>query len=402
MNVIHLNQHLAAKGGVETYLLEVLPKLEQQGVHSIWVYAEGDASLWRHSISFPALSKPKATHTDQRALKKHLEALNADVIHIHNIQNADLVETCFSICPTIITNHDYRWICPANNFFFKNDRTVCQKDCGNLGCFTTTLRKHCLTPRPAFALPFYRRIRQMKAGHSQLSHTIAPSPIAAERLIRAGWDQTKITVLPYFCPLEVRYAPRPIPAIPTISYVGRIAPNKGHLSFIRALGQLPSNWQGILAGDIDENVATHLMQEAIKYDCADRLQLKPWANRKEVLEIMDSSTVFIFPSLWEETLGIVALEALSRGVPVVSSNIVGVEHWLNTLKCGISVPPNDAMAIAGAVISLSASDESLIHAGTSGIQLIKDQFSPDVHTTKLLEIYQSALQDTRYNDSRST
>ena len=316
-----------------------------------------------------------------------------DLIHIHNVQNADLLGVCTATVPTVITNHDYRWICPANNFFFKSSRKVCQKACGDLGCFATTLHQRCLTPRPGYALPFYRRIRQMKVLHPSLRHTIAPSPIAANRLLRAGWKPDRITVLPYFCPLEVRTEPRPLPPTPTISYIGRIAPNKGHLSFIQALGQLPENWRGIMAGDITDETAKQLLEVADQSGCKHRLQLKPWASRGEVLEIMDNTTVFVFPSLWEETLGIVALEALSRGVPVVSTDVVGVEYWLNQRDCGRSVPPDDAVAIADAVLSLTRSEAALLAAGQAGIQLIKDEFSPEVHTRKLVSIYRSAISD---------
>ncbi len=388
VRVLHLNQHLASKGGVETYLLAALPLLQQRGVESTWLYAEGDATLWSDSRHFPALGKLKASDDEQRALQHYIEASKADIVHVHNIQNADLLQASAAVRPTIITNHDYRWICPANTFFFKNSQSVCQKKCGDLGCFATTLRQHCLTPRPNYALPFYRRIRQMRAGHHQLRHTIAPSPVAAERLVRAGWEERDITVLPYFCPLEVLPQPRSLPSRPTISFIGRIAPNKGQLYFIRALGALPAEWRGIMAGDIDAAKADHLREEARQQNCADRLELRPWATRQEVLEIMDQSTIFVFPSLWQETLGIVALEALSRGVPVVATDIVGVGHWLQPQNCGRAVPPADALAIAQAVLELSATPSSLSEAGQAGIALVKEQFTPAHHIEQLIRLYQ--------------
>ena len=387
MKILHLNHHLAEKGGVETYLLAVLPLLAEQGVKSIWAYAEGDEGLWSNSLHLPSIGKLTGSSTDRKEIQDVILSLNVDVIHIHNIQNAELIEASIEVCPTIVTTHDYRWICPANTFFFKRTQKVCNKTCGNIGCLPTTIRKHCLTPRLNYALPFLRRIQQMKRGHTLLSHTIAPSPVAAERLRRAGWDDRRISVLPYFCPLPVREAPRALPSRPTISFIGRIAPNKGQSYFIEALGALPEEWQGIMAGDIDNDVAEQLQSEARKHGCADRLLLQPWATRQQVLDIMDSSTVFVFPSLWQETLGIVALEALSRGVPVVATNIVGIGHWLQSRRCGRAVPPRNAAAIADAVLEVASSEQGLLTAGQAGIELIQEVFAPGHHTEQLLEVY---------------
>ncbi len=395
MRILHLNQHLAAKGGVETYLLAALPLLQQQGVRCILGYAEGDPALWPDNIALPALGKVRANVAEQEQLRVTIQATGADIIHVHNIQNADLLSTCMETLPTVLTNHDYRWLCPANTFFFKRSRQVCSKPCGDLSCFTTTLRRHCLTPRPQYALFFYRRIRQMTNSHQLLSHTIAPSPVAAERLMKAGWKQEQITVLPYFCPLPVRTEPRPLPARPTISFVGRIAPNKGQDYFIQALGQLPSEWQGIMAGDIDAAVTEHLQQLAIEYGCANRLELRPWAKREEVLQIMDDSTIFVFPSLWQETLGIVALEALSRGVPVVASDITGVGHWLEKGACGRVVPAGNGTAIAEAVQDLSRTPQQLLAAGAAGIKLIAQGFTPEYHLRELISLYRKIMKQAR-------
>ena len=388
-------------GGVETYLLAAFPLLKARGMDSIWLYAEGDNTLWEDCIQFTPLGDLKATDTEQQIFHDLIHDVNPDAIHIHNIQNADLLIASAALRPTIITNHDYRWICPANNFFFKNTQEVCHKKCGDVGCFGTTLFKHCLTPRPNYALPFFRRIRQMRKGHTLLRHTIAPSPVAAQRLTRAGWDPKKISVLPYFCPLTVRTEPRPLPARPTISFIGRIAPNKGHLDFIRALGRLPEAWQGILAGDIDDEVAKTLKAEAQAHGCVNRLLLRPWATREEVLAIMDQSTVFIFPSLWQETLGIVALEALSRGVPVVATDIVGVGYWLRKRNCGRAVDARDPDAIAQAVLDLSRNQRSLLDAGQAGVQLILEEFTPDHHINLLSKLYDQILEPSSADATHS-
>jgi len=390
LRVLHINQHLAPKGGVETYLLAALPHLRNESFSPIWLYAEGDASLWQSSEAFPDLASPNGAR-QKESLRGAIQSHYPDLIHVHNVQNPEVIEVAMNCAPTVLTSHDYRWICPANNFFFKRSREVCGKSRGDLGCFGTTLTRHCLTPRPNYAIPYYRRVQRMPQLHPRLARVIAPSFVARDRLVAAGWDDEKIEVLPYFCPLPPRGEPRPLPKPPTITYIGRIAPNKGQDDFVRALGQLPQNWKGIMAGDIDDQKASHLKELSKEAGCESRLELRPWAGREEVLQIMDQTTVLVFPSLWQETLGIVAIEALSRGVPVVATEIVGIADWLKDRSFGRIVAPKDPNGVTEAVLDLHQSEEQVLRAGWEGIQLINEQFLPEQHIGRLVRIYQEVL-----------
>ena len=325
LKILHLNEHLALKGGVEIYLLSTLPILSKQGIESIYVYGQGDPSLHSTSFSAPALGKAgfKSQSIARDQVQSILELEKPDLIHIHNVQNIGAVQAALAFAPTLVTTHDYRWICPANTFFYKRTREICHRTCSP-GCFMTTLTKHCLTPRPGYASYFYFRSRWAIKHSEQFVQIISPSFGAQQRYLRSGFPEKKTTVLPYFCSLEPLDEPRPIPARPTITFLGRIAPNKGQEFFIQALGLLPDNVQGVMVGNITEDNLPTLQQMAEQYNCADRLTFSPWVSRKEILKTMDNTSVFVFPSLWEETLGIVGIEALSRGVPVVASEVGGV------------------------------------------------------------------------------
>ena len=220
---------------------------------------------------------------------------------------------------------------------------------------------------------------------------IAPSGGARERLEKSGCDPAKIDVLPYFCPLAPKSQPRPLPERKTITFMGRIAPNKGHQYFIKALGLLPDDYQGIMVGSFNNDSERSLMNLAKEAGCKNRLILKRWATREEVLAIMDQTTVFIFPSLWPETLGIVGIEAMARGVPVVASDIGGVREWLVDGVNGYLVQPKAHHAISSAVQSITESEQKTISFGKAGIQLINEKFLPSLHIDKLSHIYEQII-----------
>ncbi|ARA94422.1 hypothetical protein AWN76_015515 [Rhodothermaceae bacterium RA] len=390
MTILHINEHLARKGGVETYLFALMPMLEARGHSCRVLYGDGDPALWPASVRVPAIRQARAARQAQAEVADVLRRERPDLIHVHNVQNEGVLAACLDHGPTVLTTHDYRWVCPANTFFYKRTRETCFRTCGP-GCFTTTLRKHCLTPRPHYALAFYRRAKWAIRHGGRLARVIAPSHGAKERYVQAGFPPERITVLPYFCPVPPSEAPRPVPARPTITFLGRIAPNKGQEYFVEALGLLPPEVRGVMVGNLGEGGEEAMRNLAARHGCADRLELRGWASREEVERLLDETSVFVFPSLWPETLGIVGLEALARGVPVVASALGGTAEWCLDGETGYRVPPKDAGAIADAVRTLLHDDGCLHRFGERGIELIRRRFLPTQHIEALARVYEGVL-----------
>ncbi len=389
MRLLHLNDHLRWAGGIETWLLTVLPLLQSRGITSSVLFAHGEASLVHDGRCVPGIGSNRFTddHGTARAVAAEIADVKPAVIHINGIQNLGAMRACLdSGTPVIMTGHDYRTICPASMFYHKRTQTTCHRTCGP-GCVTTTLRKHCLTPRPRPAAYYYRRARWTMRHADRFAKLIAPSQGAATRFLAAGFASDRVQVLPYFCPMEPALVPRLIPERPTLTFIGRLAENKGWQTFIQALGKLPPTWQGIIVGPLTEDLETRARQLAEQAGCGNRLSLQPWAGRDEVRRVLQNTTIFTFPSLWPETLGIVGLEALSQGVPVIASDIGGVREWLEDGANGFLVPPGSADAIARTAQQIIETD-SLEAFGKRGIQTIRERFSADQHVDRLTKIYE--------------
>lgn len=389
MKVLHVNEHLAHKGGVETYLLSLLPMLRERGVEAGFVYDAGDGDLFRPSMRVEGLQQAAfgAEAAARQQMAAVLERERPDVVHLHNFQNVGVVEACLDYGPTVMTTHDYRSVCPANSFFYKRTQEVCGRDCAGPGCFTTTLRKHCVTPRPRYAAYFYHRVKWLARNAGRFAHVIAPSAGARDRLVRARFAAPHVSVLPYFCPVAPAARPRPLPEATTITFMGRIAPNKGHEFFVQALGLLPADVAGVMVGSFNDENERYIRQLAAAHGCERRLTLRKWATRQEVQAILDETSVFVFPSLWPETLGIVGLEALARGVPVVASDLGGVREWLRDRENGVLVQPKSPAQIADAVRFLTETPERLQAFGMRAIETINERFLPAHHADELVRLY---------------
>ena len=274
MKILHLNEHLGWHGGIETYLLTLVPLLEKRGCHVVIGYASGDGALTARSRCITTLlhAGRRAERECYQAVSRILSEERPDLVHVHNVHNIGGIAACLDTVPTVVTAHDYRYICPTSSLYYNRTHQICERTCGP-GCFTTSLRHHCLTPRPLYAMRYYRRVRWMMANAQRLQCVIAPSRYVAARLVASGFPEQRVRVLPYFCPFEPADEPGS-PQPPTLLFVGRFRPHKGVECFIRALALLPDSVKGLMVGDCEPGLGKRIMRLAKSLGCVERLELE--------------------------------------------------------------------------------------------------------------------------------
>ena len=75
---------------------------------------------------------------------------------------------------------------------------------------------------------------------------------------------------------------------------------------------------------------------------------------------MNASDVFVLPSLGEP-FGLVALEALACGVPVIASDVGGLKEYIVDKETGFIVPPGNSKSLAQAILNVLENKEKNIH-----------------------------------------
>lgn len=112
MKVLHVNNFLARKGGAETYLLSLIPLLNEQGIEQQFVYAKGEPELHKGAIQLADIGEigfRREKRVSER-FREILEAEKPDVVHVHNIDNFGVLAASLDYGPTMLTTHDYRTI----------------------------------------------------------------------------------------------------------------------------------------------------------------------------------------------------------------------------------------------------------------------------------------------------
>ena len=181
-----------------------------------------------------------------------------------------------------------------------------------------------------------------------------------------------------------------------ISSIGRLIELKGHSVLIRALGFLQhrlglENARLLIAGD--GPLAGRLLAEAERETINGSVAFLGAQSRDEVRDLLRVSDVLSMPSLSDsrgqtEALGMVIMEAVSSGIPVVASSVGGIPDLLAHMESGILVPPNDPIALAKS-IKLLADDHDLRKSlSKRARQTAQARFSIEHHANAVLSIYE--------------
>ena len=138
---------------------------------------------------------------------------------------------------------------------------------------------------------------------------------------------------------------------------GRVEDRKGVHVAVEALADLPDATLEVV-GPEDARYADHLRRLAARLGVADRLHLVGAVERRDLPGRYRSADVFLFPVLWNEPFGLVPLEAMACGTPVVATGTGGSAEFLADGENCLLVPKGEAAALAEAVGRL-AGDSTL-------------------------------------------
>jgi glycosyltransferase involved in cell wall biosynthesis len=176
-----------------------------------------------------------------------------------------------------------------------------------------------------------------------------------------------------------------------VGNVGRLALQKGQRHLIAAMPLLLERVPRahvVIAGGGD--LEDYLRDLALEVGVAERVHVL--GPRRDVPALMHAIDVFVMPSIWEG-FGIVLLEAMAAGRPIVASRVATIPEVVVDGETGVLVPAGDPVALAEALASLAHDPQQAKQFGEAGRTRLRTRFSIDkmVGDTELL--YRELLEE---------
>lgn len=317
-----------------------------------------------------------------RQLSDFLDLTRPDVAHVHHL-------TCLSTgilevlgrarVPVLLHLHDYWLLCHRGQLLDTEGRR-CEGP-GHAGCASCTGTAGALAPALLRAAPLVRsmggtlpllarraasaagdssagkaracsqslrRLDHLRRRFGHVARAVAPSEHVRRRFADAGFPADRIEVSEYGV-RAMRPAPRAAGGTPLrLGFLGTLMVSKAPHLLVEAVAQLPpgsveAHVYGAPApyhGDTSysDQILSRLDHPSVRLHGAIAHDAVPGA-----LAAMD---VLVFPSIWEETSGIGAREALAAGVPVVAARIGGIPEFIRHDDNGLLFTAGDAGDLA--------------------------------------------------------
>ena len=186
--------------------------------------------------------------------------------------------------------------------------------------------------------------------------------------------------------------------------VGRLVPRKGVDLVIRALPYLREagfdDVELLIVGGGGDSGALHADPEvrrlpdlAAELGVSDQVSLQGQVSRAEMPGIFRSADAVVCAP-WYEPFGIVPLEAMACGVPVVAAAVGGLRDTVVDRATGLHVPPRDPEAIASALAMLLEDPTLRAELGQAGQQRARTRYSWDRVAAETEKAYQLAVAET--------
>lgn len=171
----------------------------------------------------------------------------------------------------------------------------------------------------------------------------------------------------------------------------RLHPRKGVEYLIRAMNEVVKNHSNvklIIGGTGSEINKLKLLVNELKLQS--KIELIGFIDEIELCSYYASCDIFVFHSLYE-AFGIVLVEAMASGVPVVSTQVGAIPEVVRDKRTGILVQPSDSNALANAIIELIENENLRKKMGTEGRKIIEKEYNWENIAKKYENVYYNLL-----------
>lgn len=391
MRVLIVTDWNRGQGGAEAYVAWLRDGLRESGdevrlmTSSAGSAGDGKAeyvSYGTENLAAQALLQivnPFAVSSVRRALREFQPQVVFVNMFAHHLSPAIL--HAFGDVPIVLSVSDYKCICPIGSKL-RPDGSLCGAPagwvCHEAGCVSLP---HWIRDRPRYGL--------LRSGIGRAAHVLACSNWVHRELKLSGIESERV------------YLPIPGPgkgyihrrsADPGVFYCGRLDIEKGVDCLIRAFAVAAADAPRAklrIAGRGPERARLEALARDV--GAARNIEFLGWIEPESVERELSSAWLLVAPSLWAEPLGLVALEAIVRGVPVLASVSGGFAETVEEGVTGMLVPNGDIEALANRIRGVITEERFARGVSPDAVGAVGARHDMGAHITRMQAIFREAV-----------
>lgn len=326
----------------------------------------------------------------RKELAEHIEVFRPDLVHVHNtfpLISASALHACRDMgVPVVATIHNYKLVC-ASGDFFRAGRPC--HDCSG-GRLLPGLTHGCYRGSRLATAPVAGALTLNRPGwRSLVSAYIFIS--SSQRELMRGLDlpDDRVFVKHNFVPVAPTMDASPRDHC--VVYLGRLDAAKG-------IPFLQSSWDAFREANPRSSLRLVIAGGGPLED-----QVHRWAADRESVEyagllsseaanrLLQRALAAVVPSQWEETFGLVAVEAMAAGVAPIAPAHGSFPELVTDGVDGALFTPHDPRDVARVLRQVDEDSECYIDYGRRGRATYEERFTPSANLEELLKVYSYAL-----------
>lgn len=384
MNILFVNEKCGYFGGVEQNISETAKGLREKGHRCFLAWGEEARTPREYARLFDQDFHSSDFHQDSNGTPLNQICADHHINHIyfHKIAKLPNLEKLHD-CHLVRMIHDHDLCCPRKHKYFVYNKKICRKPFG-LRCWfdLAFLEKNPNSPLKVGFSSLTPKYKEMKRNQA-LNALLVGSQFMREELIMNGFAPEKVHILPPVVQ-QSKSSAGPVPTDPIILFVGQLIYGKGVDLLLAALSQLKIPFQANIVGDGNARASLEALsdQKGLK----NKVTFHGWIPRNEIDAFYNQARVLAVPSRWAEPFGMIGLEAMNHGRPVVGFDAGGIGDWLENNVTGILVPENDTTSFAHALEKILSDDELAKKMAQQAIKKVSKQYDFQLYLNKLEEL----------------
>ncbi len=383
VRILQIHNRYRRPGGEDEVVRAEAAMLRRAGHEVVQHYAQNPADV---GTAAGALSRSMWNTGAARAVGDVVRRTRPELAHVHNtwfaLTPAILPAIRAAGVPVVMTLHNYRLVC-VNGFLFRAGRPC-------LDCVGTH-PGHGVVHRCYKDSYFASAMLAGTVGlHSRrgtwatnVNTFVVLSQAARQLFVASGLPAERLLVKPNFTEDP---GPRELPpsASREVLFVGRLDRVKGISLLVEAWNSLSTtDLKLVVVGDGEQ-------RRALERVAGPSIELVGWSPREAVRHRMQRARALVFPSVTHDPFGLVVLEAMATGLPVLATDLGGAPETLGS--SGMIVPAHDVGALAEGCRRLA--DDALVDdLGARNRRRYEDHYTPAANLPLLEAVYSSVLAD---------
>nr|MDX8320198.1 glycosyltransferase family 4 protein [Agrobacterium sp. rho-8.1] len=400
--MLAINNYFYRRGGAEAIFLDQIEMFERAGWQAVpfsMQHPNNLASPWSShfipEIEFGRQSGllTKIEHSLEviysRKARTHLSSLidqvRPDIAHAHNVYH-HISPSIFPLLkkrgiPTVLTAHDLKLACPAYKML--SPQGICEKCKG--GRIHNVLTNKCMKESVALSgLVMVETAVHRTFGlyRNYVDRIIVPSLFYQAKLIEWGWPSEQLVHVPNFVDQSITDNPLVSEEGDYFLFAGRLAPEKGIATLIRAASL--SGQRLRIAGTGPDEASLR----ALAQDVGANVEFLGYLTGSALHVAIAGAKALVLPSEWYENAPVSLLEAYALGRPVIGTNIGGIPELIKDGETGLIARPLDAENLAEVLIAMNnLPKRARQDMGERGRDWVNCEFSQGAYLERTTALY---------------